>query len=324
MYINTSREQPGGTGKIGQRWQAIRVRLAAAGAGTSTLDAIEAIVADPARSAPGRALFARDGHVIFTAPLAAPPRQEIARLGQLPHLLPLLAQRPLPDPHPRAATHRPRAALTAASLAGPARLGRSTARALPAVTGVPPPLPGRRARSPLAGMVPMSRGTAARHDVAASPDVAAGGAAMARAAAHSVTARAGRECRGRFGDWQLRRHQPGTVEGLGQTLAALRDGRVADLFIADLPACAATVWIGPDGTDLAACAADLHHRGVRTAVTERADAAVVRALAATDAELHFLPDDLVVAQDAGAGAGLGGLAFPRDGICATLRWDAGP
>lgn len=102
-------------------------------------------------------------------------------------------------------------------------------------------------------------------------------------------------------------------KGSAGTLAALRDGRVSALFVADRPTSTATVWIGPDGADVALTEAELRERGVRAPVTERADAAIVRALAATDAELHFLPEDLVVSEDSS-------IACPRDGICATLRW----
>ena len=52
-------------------------------------------------------------------------------------------------------------------------------------------------------------------------------------------------------------------------------------------------------------------------MTERGDAAVVRALAATDAGLFFLPEDLIRAGE------FGEIEFPREGICATLRWPGG-
>jgi len=52
-------------------------------------------------------------------------------------------------------------------------------------------------------------------------------------------------------------------------------------------------------------------------VADRADAAIVRAVAHTDAELHFLPEDLV---EAGEPEACGGIARPRDGVGATLRF----
>jgi hypothetical protein len=56
---------------------------------------------------------------------------------------------------------------------------------------------------------------------------------------------------------------------------------------------------------------------VPTPVADRADAALVRAVVHTDAELHFLPVDLV---EGGDPAACGGIADPRDGVCATLRF----
>ncbi len=57
--------------------------------------------------------------------------------------------------------------------------------------------------------------------------------------------------------------------------------------------------------------------GVSAPVTDRADAAIVRAVVTTDAELHFLPEDLATTGDAAA---CGGIARPRDGVGATLRF----
>ena len=305
VYLDTLPRDIAVPDEVGRRWRAARQRLAEAGAPAGTLDAIEAVVADPARAAPGRALFACDGRVIFTAPLSAAPRREIARVGQLPHLMPLLAQRPPSPPHWVAAASRSEPATRRgageAALRHRPRPGRPVhqpARAGSLLLSHPPGAPGAPA-------------TEVNRKVVADPRAIAG------RLERSITARADREGRARFGEWQARRAHSGTVEGLSATLAALREGQVADLFIAGRPASTATVWIGPDGADVAACAGELRDRGVPDPVPERADAAIVRALAATDAELHFLPEDLTVTQDRPGGRG---VTFPRDGICATLRW----
>jgi hypothetical protein len=143
--------------------------------------------------------------------------------------------------------------------------------------------------------------------------------AMTEAAEHSIAARAERESRARFGEWQVRRAHGGAVEGLADTLAALRDGRAAELFMADRPTSTAAVWIGPGGADLAVTDDELRERGVADPVRERADAAIVRALVFTGAELHFLPEELVVESEGDQP----GIDSPRDGICATLRWPDG-
>ncbi|MBO0776672.1 MAG: hypothetical protein J2P34_10175, partial [Actinobacteria bacterium] len=104
------------------------------------------------------------------------------------------------------------------------------------------------------------------------------------------------------------------AEGLAATLTALADGQVSELFVADRPSSTASAWIGPAATDLAASAQQLQERGVPGPVAERADAAIARAAAATDAELRFLPEDLIVAGPPGE------IKQPREGICAILRY----
>jgi hypothetical protein len=303
VYLDTLRVHEGTHDEVRQRWRAARRRLTEAGAPAGTLDAIEAVVADPARAAPGRALFARDGRITFTAPLGAAPRREIARVGQLPHLMPLLAQRPPSAPHPRVATA--------------SRNELAALRAASQNAGSPHSLPVQKAAR--AGFVLLDHLPKPLKPRAHAGDRKAGtdGPPIASRPQRSDTARADRESRARFGEWQARRAHSGTVEGLRDTLAALREGQVADLFIADRPASTATVWIGPDGADVATTLPELHARGVPDPVPERADAAIVRALAATDAELHFLPEDLVTTEPTAGGHV---ITFPRDGICATLRW----
>jgi hypothetical protein len=107
------------------------------------------------------------------------------------------------------------------------------------------------------------------------------------------------------------------VEGLAQVMAAFRDGQVSDLFVADDPTSTAAAWIGPAGHDLAVSRDELLERNVPDPVADRADAALVRALVLTDAELYFLPADLV---ETGDPAARGDIARPRDGVAATLRF----
>lgn len=93
LYLDSSRAAEDAAELVALRWRAARERLAEAGAPPSTLKALEELVTDPRRSAPGLAAFARDGTVAFAAPLPNPPRQEIVSYARLPHLMPLLADR---------------------------------------------------------------------------------------------------------------------------------------------------------------------------------------------------------------------------------------
>jgi hypothetical protein len=113
------------------------------------------------------------------------------------------------------------------------------------------------------------------------------------------------EARQALDDMRLRMSRAEAVQGIGATVAALRDGRVDQLLIADHPASRATAWIGPELADLALSAPELRERGVGDPEEDRLDAALVRAVAGTGAELHFVPE---------------GEHAPDDGLGATLRY----
>ena len=101
VYLDVSRAAEDAARAIELRWRSARDRLTADGADRATLDAVAAAVTDPANAAPGIAVFARRGTVAMRARLRAVPRREIARVAALPHVMPLLAQRPPRVPHLR-------------------------------------------------------------------------------------------------------------------------------------------------------------------------------------------------------------------------------
>jgi hypothetical protein len=148
-------------------------------------------------------------------------------------------------------------------------------------------------------------------------EVSADSQAMTEAADRALSEWADRRSRERFDLWRTRQAHGLGVEGLAPAMAAFRDGQVSDLFLADDPTSTASAWIGPAGNDLAASEEELRERDVPALVRDRADAAIVRAVACTDAELHLLPADLV---ETGDPAACGHIAHPRDGVCATLRF----
>ena len=140
-------------------------------------------------------------------------------------------------------------------------------------------------------------------------EVTADSEQAARAADQAVAEHVERQARERFDHWRTQLAHDRGMAGLAAALAALRDGGVAELLLADHPESAATAWIGPGGTDLAAAAAELTGRGVQDPVTGRADAVLARGLATTGALLYFLPGDLATGAEA-----------PQDGVGATLRF----
>jgi hypothetical protein len=352
VYLDTDRTHENALTAIELRWDAARHRLAEAGTGQGSLDAAAAVTGGPSE-ARGYAVFARAGAVAFTGTLDAPPRREIARLAPLPHLMPLLAQRHPPIPHLRVSATRVGGEIVAVGGSGqgwrdwvagqqwPVHKARSggvaqdrhqrsveetwneNAKTLAVEVSEEAGRIGARhvivsgdvrARSLLLGHLP----TPLRESAAVlEEEVSADSQAMTEAADRALSDWAGRHCRERFDDWRARLAHGLAVEGLAGTMAAFRDGQVSDLFVADDPSSTASAWIGPAGGDLAAAREELLELDVPAPAADRADAALVRAVAHTDAELHFLPADLVETGDPEA---CGGIARPRDGVCATLRF----
>ena len=343
VYLDTS---PAGedTGQtVDLRWRAARDRLAGAGADDATLDALGPVIASPGVS--GRAAFGRAGRVVLTEPLPHPPRREIARVAPLPHVMPLLAQRGPRVPHLQVMARHDGgeiASVTATGLVqeeeltgtgwpvhktkggGWAQLryqrsteeaweinarelaGRVTAEARTAgaelivVAGDP------RARTLL---VRQLGSDLAALTVVIDREVTAESEEIERAADEAVAGYVERQARERYEHWRTQLAHDHGLAGLAAAMAALRDGGVAELLLADHPESALTAWTGPGGTDLATSADELTGRGVPEPVSDRADAALARALATTDAALYFLPADLATSGEA-----------PQDGVGATLRY----
>jgi hypothetical protein len=95
------------------------------------------------------------------------------------------------------------------------------------------------------------------------------------------------------------------VEGLSGTVAALRKAQVETLLIVDEPESELTGWFGPDPTLIGLDAEELRGLGVSEPVQDRMDAALLRAVAATDASIVVLTP---------------GQLDLRDGLGATLRY----
>ena len=349
VYLDTSRAEESAAQAVGLRWRAARDRLAGAGADAATLDAAGAVLTDAQQAPPGRAVFACAGEVVFTAALPAPPRREITRVARLPHLMPLLAQQPPQPPHLRVSATRGGGDVLAVTAAGSAWESEAGRREWPVHKvksgGWAQAQHQRSAEEAWEDNARdlAERVTAAAREVQPERIIIAGDAraralllrhlsrplqalvstveqeipvdspAVAEAADRVLAKEADQVCRERFDHWRTQAvHGPG-VEGLAATVTGLADGQVSELFLADRPTSAAAAWIGPAATELAVTEAQLRERGVERPACERADAAIVRAAAATDAELRFLPEDLVTGDQPGS-------TRPQDGICAILRY----
>ncbi len=343
VFLDTSPAGGDGGQSVDLRWRSARGRLASTGADGATLDALAPVMTS--LGAPGRAAFGRAGQVVLTEPLPHPPRREIARVAPLPHVMPLLAQRGPRVPHLQVMARHDGgeiASVTSACLVqdeevtgtgwpvhktkgggwAQLRYQRSTEEAWEINARE---LAGRvtaQAREAGAELIvvagdPVARTLLVRHlgpDLAAitvviDREVTADSEEVTQAAGQAVARHAERQARERYEHWRTQLAHDHGVAGLAAAMAALRDGGVAELLLADHPESALTAWTGPGGTDLAADPAELTGRGVPEPVSDRADAALARALATTGAPLYFLPGDLATGSEA-----------PQDGVGATLRY----
>jgi hypothetical protein len=343
VYLDTSRDSEDATSAVDLRWRSARERLASAGADHATLDALAAVMTDARRGAPGRAAFGRGGRVLLTEALPLPPRREIARLAPLPHVMPLLAQRRPHVPYLRVTARHDGGEIVSVTAAGTQDDEEVTGTEGPvhkvkgggsaqlkyqhytedAWQANAKELAGRvtaEAREVGAELIvvagdPVARTLLVRElgpDLAAitvtvEREVSADSGEVARAADEAVARHVAQRSQERFEHWRTQLAHDHGVQGLAATMTALRDGSVDELLLVDHPESVLTAWIGPGGTELAATAAELTGLGVQDPVQDRADAALARGLAASDARLYILPGDL-----ASSGA-------PQDGVGAVLR-----
>ncbi|MFC0532733.1 baeRF2 domain-containing protein [Phytohabitans kaempferiae] len=110
-----------------------------------------------------------------------------------------------------------------------------------------------------------------------------------------VADRRTREAVDRFGA------QEGLGNGLAAVVSALQREQVEAMLIVDDPSSTDELWIGPEAEQLALDPAELRDMGVQEPVLVRADAALVRAVAETGADLVLVgPDDTDLRRGVGA------------------------
>ena len=341
VYLDITRTDLPAKEQIALRWRAAREELARSPVDRATLDALSELITGPAHNARGIAAFACGGEIVFARPMPDPPRQEIARYGPLPHLMPMLAQSPPAVPHLRVSADRAGGELvevlgqyqtTPARVDGEGwpvhktsvggwsqnRYQRSAEEAwrenekefAAAVTAA--------AERTGAELIMVAGDIKARsllldhlgHPwadkiVVVDKEVPAGSDELADAADQEIRRRAGQAARQRLDSVRTQLGRGRAAEGWRDVVARLRDTQVGDLLLADDPSSAAKLWFGPDVTQAGMTADEVRERGASEPVQDRADAVLVRELVLTGAELHFLPD---------------GETAPRDGTAALLRF----
>ncbi|MEV0200016.1 Vms1/Ankzf1 family peptidyl-tRNA hydrolase [Nonomuraea sp. NPDC050691] len=294
------------------RWHAVRDRLGAA-ADPHTLRVLESHVR---RAGAGEAVFATHGDVVLAEPLAEPPPSELAVWSPLPHVTPLLLARGENVPHLRVIVDHagaevtvfgggsPRTAVVEAQdwpLQKTAQGGWSQRRYESAVEEtweknaaavakeVDEQVRRIGAELVLVAGEPRSRAMLTDHLGTKASDRVV----MVEHGSRSGHGSFERDVEEALDAWLeerraelIDRHREASgPTGLAQVFHALREGRVhAVLSPGQLPQ---EVWIGEGGTQVSTDAGELRLWGVEEPVRERADSALARAAAMTDAELWF-------------------------------------
>ncbi|GLX00892.1 Vms1/Ankzf1 family peptidyl-tRNA hydrolase [Microtetraspora sp. NBRC 16547] len=321
VYMDTARTTEDAVNAVELRWRRIAEELTKEGAPSTLRGAAGELVNNPVEAAPGRAVFAEGASVALTEPLAAPPPREIARWSPLPHVVPMLAQRGEAVPHLQVLADHAGADMIVSCGGRRRELSVGAADWPIQKTGQggwsqtrydrDAEETWRRNAVATAEMIDKEA-----HGIGAEVIVLAGEpqtrhmimeALSKETAARVVVAERGRRAPGAAGEsfqaevdraidaWVRKRraellgaYSAGPyATGLADTARALRDARVRTLLLRDDPSADATMWIGPEGTQLAIDPGELSDLGVDLPMEERADAALARAAAMTDADLWF-------------------------------------
>ncbi|MFB9236459.1 Vms1/Ankzf1 family peptidyl-tRNA hydrolase [Plantactinospora siamensis] len=338
VYLDASRDTEDAAPALDLRWRGLREELEHQEADAATLTALDALVREhePRTGDYGLAAFAAGGKVVLTEYLAAPPRRDLAAHGPLPHTMPLVAQRGEQVPWVRVVANRtgadvdgitageaPRRAQVRGgnrypirraqpggwsqsryqreammswkrnagdSAAATADLAERVGAEVVVVAGDP------QARTMLAAQLP-----AKWQDRVVQVDAPAALAGARTEKLEDLTVQAIAEAATDHADTAKDRFgvQEHVGEGLAAVVAALRRNQVDTMLIVDDPSSTARLWVGPEPTDIACDPADL----VTTdPVRVRADAALIRALVGTNAQVTVLIGDEAPELTDGVGA----------------------
>jgi len=326
VYMDMTRSTEDAAKVIELRWRALREELEAQGCPPATLRAIEETVTREMerRQSEGLVVFAAGGEVVHSARLRRPPRAELARVSPLPHVLPYLSYRgerfaymvaqvnrrggeidcfepdgrhrhidvPGDEDYPIFSTKaggwnqsRYQRASENVWKHNAKKVAREVDRVASAYQAEAVVIAGDpRARTivleeisegTLEKAVESDRGEIVEDDLSRILDLKSTERVL------TVAERFERELA----------HGERAVSGMPATVAAVRRSQVESLLLDDDPGAPTSLWIGPDPIDVATEPDELRWLGIEDIQEERADAALVRAIAATEGDLVVLPSD---------------------------------
>ncbi|MEV5711577.1 hypothetical protein [Actinoallomurus sp. NPDC052274] len=338
VYLDIRRITEDAPKAIELRRKARQRELADQGAPASMIEAMVRLVDEEntRRESGTLAMFAADGEVVHHEVLPGAPRVELAKYAPLPHVKPLLAQRGEPMAYMSATVDRLGGELTCVSRDGHRRVitvkpeedfpvrkvkagdmfrqdkqqraaeevWRINAKKVAHEIAVAVDDCGAdivvlagdvRARKAVQGELPEAV-------LARLVDAGGVGPSLDEEIAQAVEHKRAEHLAALLGQFDEQLTKGGrAVDGLEAVTDALRKGQVATLFLEDRPDSPATLWAGPHPTDVGTSADLLRELGVADPVEDRADAALIRALAGTDGDLQLLPPESLRA-DSGVGA----------------------
>lgn len=338
VYLDTSGDDRGVDAQVRQeRWRDLREELAKESDDTGTLDAVGAALSAPEDyGVPGVAAFGTAGRVPLVVKLPSVPRRAQGGWSRLPDLLPLLVQTPPRPPHLLVSANREGGEVLIVGGADSGadqqvqgtgwpvhkvksggwsqdRYQRSAedaweTNAKELATAVIKAVAGRkieavivagdvRARELLVSKLPDGLQRAV---VLVDRELPVDSAELSQAAEEVLQQLEDDATAGHLATFHDQAGNGRAVEGLAATVAALRDGQVAELFVGgrytdgdrkalELAWASDPAWIGPGLADIALSEADLRDRNVTDLAQDRVGAALIRAAAGTDAALFVVP-----------------------------------
>ncbi|MFG1722256.1 baeRF2 domain-containing protein [Micromonospora chalcea] len=341
VYMDASRDTQDARAQVDLRWRALKGDLLSQGADPVTVEAVEEVVRrhQPMPGDYGIAVFATRGRVVLTEYLSAPPLRDLASWSALPHTMPLVAQRGEQVAWVRVLADRTGADAMAVSAGGVPRRAHVTGAQSRQLRRVQPggwsqsryqraameawhqnagdaaaataDLAERvgadvvvvagdiRATGMIAAQLPERWQDVLVRTDAGSRDVGADDTLMDDITAQTVAEVADQRVTAALDRFGV---QEDVGAGLDAVVYALQRNQVDTMLIVDDPSADGELWVGPEPTEIATDPGQLADMSVADPQRVRADAALLRALIGTDADLTVLAPEEAPELTDGVGA----------------------
>ncbi len=341
VYMDASRDTQDARAQVDLRWRALKGDLLSQGADPVTVEAVEEVVRrhQPMPGDYGIAVFATRGRVVLTEYLSAPPLRDLASWSALPHTMPLVAQRGEQVAWVRVLADRTGADAMAVSAGGVPRRAqvkggqsRQLRRVQPGgwsqsryqraameawhqnagdAAAATADLAERvgadvvvvagdvRATGMIAAQLPTRWQDVLVRTDAGARDVGADDTLMDDITVQTVAEVADRRIAAALDRFGV---QEDVGAGLDAVVSALQRNQVDTMLIVDDPSADGELWVGPEPTEIATDPAQLAGMSVADPQRVRADAALLRALIGTDADLTVLAPEEAPELTDGVGA----------------------